>query len=373
MSWFLKKKEENPFLVLDIGTEAVKSIIAQKNKDKIKILSYSLNYLRDPYLGCSKDDLANNLDEVFRNQTSQPIEKLKEVEALVLLPPENFYARTADCEIERDSESKISGEEKESILQKLLNQAKTKISNEFSKEKGILPEDLSWLNIKILEKQINGYPLSEFKGYKGKQIEAKILTVFALESCLNTLKKTFEDLNLNILKILHPAEFIPEFLPIKIENGIIFDVGGRKTQLFFIRANKLEEIKTLDRGGWNFSERLFNNLTFSRAESRELKEEYSANLLTPETAVKIKNIFEAEKKEWRNDILELKSGFENVFFFGGGALLKDVRDFFDRKKILFPEHFKKILTSKKEIEKMPQFTPCFSAIMFKEKNVQKNL
>ncbi len=111
MNWNFWKKGGKPFLVLDIGTEAIKTVIAQESGSKFKILGYSLTYLEESYPEYFKKALAKNLEEACNNYAmysgkKDGIKDLKDIPAIVLLEPEGFRAKVVDCKLERKEKNK---------------------------------------------------------------------------------------------------------------------------------------------------------------------------------------------------------------------------------------------------------------------------
>jgi len=238
-----------------------------------------------------------------------------------------------------------------------------------------LSDGLKWLNFKILEEKIDGYSLQNIKGCKGKRVNFKILVVFTLGFYLDSINKTLASLNLKSFEMLHLAELIPWGLPIKMENGICLDVGGKGMQAFFVKNGKLDDFEYLKGGGWGFSNRLSDDLGLDETLSRELKEDYANQDLAPETEERVKSILEPEKNLLKKSLFELKkTEFLGgpVFFFGGSCPMEEIRGLFAREKIIYPMTFEQFAVSK-EVAKMPQFTPCFLAVLYKEKNGKKDI
>jgi len=376
MSWFFNRKEK-PFWVLDIGTEAVKAVIARKHGKRAEILGYSLVYLDDiPNL---KQEISKSLEEACSSAvlSNKKINAaiLKNAPFVVFPSPEDFHAKIILFEIKRENPKlKITEKEKEQIHEKGFEQAQEEAGESFLDENGILPADIEWLGFKILSQKIDGYLLQDVKGKKGEKVSVKILAVFSPKNHLDAIRKVFSDLELNIVKMSHLAQTLPDCFPAKLETGILADAGGKGTQIFILKNGKLEDLMYFKKGSWDFSEKLSDNFGLDKARARQLKEDYANGCLTPETSQKIKEIFEPEKNAWKRELLEFKNPEYQevpVFFFGGGCHLKEIRSAFAKRKTALPEIFN--IGGNKELSKMPQFTNCFLAVLNEIKNGKENI
>jgi Ethanolamine utilization protein EutJ (predicted chaperonin) len=178
----------------------------------------------------------------------------------------------------------------------------------------------------------------------------------------------FGDLGLNVVRTAHLAEMIPDCLPLSNEDAILLDVGGRISQIFYVKRGKLDGYKTIKQGGADFSEYITENFGLDKTAARQLKEDYSDGNVTPEAEKKLKSLFEPGKSIWKKNVMECKKiEFQNVsiYFFGGGSLLKEIRSVFNRRKIIRPKFLKKIIAEDKEVLKMTQFIPCLLIVLAK--------
>ncbi|MDP2909804.1 MAG: hypothetical protein Q8N69_01905, partial [bacterium] len=280
-----------------------------------------------------------------------------------------FRAEVMDCKIQRDnSDARISEEEKETIRKKAFEQAKLKISEDFLKEKGILVEDLVWINLDVIKERIDGYLVKEIKKRKGRVVDVKVLAIFTPRMYLDRMKRTFEELELNAVKISHLAEIVSGF-----GDGIFLDVGGRLTKAFFIIDKALDDVRYFERGGYNFSSRISENFGLEDAAARQLKEDYSDGKLSPEARGKIKDIFAPERNAWKAETVDLKRAEirgASIFFMGGGSLLREIRSVFNEKRIILPKNLKKIEFTNKDVAMLPQFVP---SLLMALKNGEKNI
>jgi len=357
-----KRKKEKPFLVLDVGTEAVKALVCKKDDNKVTVLGVATQYFKRYGVFNGKIFEAN----VIKKSIIKVIEQiqvqgqnLKELPVLLTLSPNILKARTSLQLLKQDKGSRISKTEEKAIFQQVLKKAQEEIHQRFSKESGILPRDIEMISLKILEMKIDGYSVSRLQGYNGKNLEFRVLATFLLKHYLESIKRIFADLELKILKIVHLAESLPFALGDKIGDGVFLDAGGEISQIFLVKKDNLDKINEFGSGGKVFSEKLSDSLGIDEESARVLKEKYANNLLSREVRQRIREILSSEKRTWQQD-LELKLGkvnSSNVQLFGGASLLPEIQELLPGSKIVYPKYFKNIEDKTKTL-KNPQYAPC---------------
>ncbi len=347
MRGFLKKKRANIFLALDIGTESVKALIFSFSKTemkKIKVLSSFIEYFDKYSVFDSKDfekalikkTISRAVDEVCQNvsfsqaekEMKKKVFKKRKFESLVTLSPDFLKTRVISLSFLREeSKKKISKKEGQVIKKKILNQAKKQISEDFTKESGILAGEIEWLEIKITELKIDGYKVNSLKDYEGRNLEFKVLAVFAPNFYLKRVKEILKELNLKVLKIVHEAENLSRLS----ENGLFIDVGGEITQFFLVKEGTLEKVGEFKIGGKMFSQVLAEDLGIDEVTARNLKERYSRKELSSDVQKKIRDIFSKERKKWYNTLKDKLDDLglqvsKDIFLFGGTSLLPEIEE-----------------------------------------------
>lgn len=364
-----KRKKEKLFLVLDIGTEAIKALVCRKDNNKIAILGAATQYFERYGVFNGKIFEANVIKKSILKvieQIQDQEQNLKKLPVLLTLSPNILKARTSLQLFKQDDglKTKISKTQEKAIFQQVLKKAQEEIYQRFSKESGILPRDIEMISLKILETKIDGYSVSKLQGYNGKNLEFRVLATFLLKHYLKSIKGIFTDLELKIFKIVHLAEslspvFFDKEMNDKIGNSVFFDVGGEISQFFLVKRGNLEEINELGVGGKVFSEKLSDILGIDEESARILKEKYADNILSREVGQRVREILSSEKRTWHQD-LKLKLGrvdSSNVQLFGGASLLPEIKELLPGAKIIYPKDFKDIKDGTKSL-KSPQYIPC---------------
>ena len=322
----LKKKEER-FLTLDIGTEAVKALIFQKENEKIIIFGASLEYF-DRFgvfdsKDFEKDVIKKTISKALQNFAPQNFGRV-----LLGLPATILKGRVIFQNFCRENPKEIIKEKEEGeILEQVLKEGKGKIAQKFAENSDILAEDIHFINLKILEIKIDGYEIPILRGYQGKNLDFRILATFLPKYYLKNIEDIVQARGFKNLKIVQEAEGLTSIFK-NYSDGIFLDLGGRITQIFLVKNGKLEEIGEFEIGGETFSQILSQNLGLKEEEARVFKEKYSEGLFSVEVRKRIREIFSEEVENWFQSLkLKLRNQKilpSTIFLFGGGSLLPEI-------------------------------------------------
>jgi len=366
----LKRKKAETTLLIDVGTETVKSLLFEERGQEIKILGSSLEYFDRYGIFDSRDFETDVLKKAISRAIQKPFAAARVPErsegwrrtnvlrvgeemnksVILGLPAHILKARVIRQSLKREEPKKIIGEEDKSssspfaaarvidekeekeIFQKVLEKAKRNICQIYSEQSGILPEDVQFINLKILEIKIDGYRVPTIQKYEGKTLDFIILATFLPNHYLKKIKDIIESLGLTIKAVIQNAQGL-DFYINENTDKIFLDIGGTITQIFLVKGGVLEKIDEFPIGGQIFSKAISEKLGLREAEARILKERYSKRELSKESSERIKEIIWFPSQVWfRNLKLKLKKMTArhplplNIILFGGGSQLPDVQD-----------------------------------------------
>ena len=335
----LKRKKAETTLLIDVGTETVKALLFEEKGQKIEILGSSLEYFDRYGIFDSRDFETDVLKKAISRAIQKPLAAAKGEEemnksVILGLPAHILKARVIRQSLKREEPKKIIIDEKEEkeIFQEVLERAKRDICQAYSQQSGILPTDIQFINLKILEIKIDGYRVPAIQKYQGKTLDFIILATFLPNHYLKKIKNIIESLGLTIKAVIQNAQGLNFYINENTDK-IFLDIGGTITQIFLVKGGALEKIDEFPMGGQIFSKAISEKLGLREAEARILKERYSKRELSKESSERIKEIIWFPSQVWfRNLKLKLKEMTArhpltlNIIIFGGGSQLPDVQD-----------------------------------------------
>ncbi len=192
MRSFLKK----PFLVLDVDQDLIKALILEQKGKDLVVLRNHIN----------KEGILSSLQEIqegFRKD-------IKKIPLLVCPPSNLLRARAIDFSFNRKIDCPIDKKEEMDLMGKVLDSVKKRVSQEFLRDCGILPEDLHFTNFKVTERKINGYLVDRLAGYSGLELDLKVLVSFIPKRDFKKINFTFDQAGVKIDKIAHLSEALSE-------------------------------------------------------------------------------------------------------------------------------------------------------------------
>ncbi|HHE76742.1 MAG TPA: hypothetical protein ENL27_02040 [Candidatus Parcubacteria bacterium] len=319
------------------------------------ILAYSFQYFEkygvfdavDFKKDVVKTAVSKAVDEAYRNflffsKKNKKID-INDFQVLLTFSPNILKARVGSINFPRgeNADLVISEEEEDMIYQKAFSEFRKKNYLEVEDKYKILPPEIEWTRLELIQNKIDGYIVPGLRGYKGRQIEIKILGVFLLRDYSQKIKSAIKELGLDILKIVHLSEVLLSWPLFKGKRGVnvFVDVGGEASQIFLTKSGRLEAVGELNLGGSFFSRQIMEDLGIDEESARFLKEQYSQKILRGGSSEKIKSILLSARKEWRRSFenalkglnipsfLPLSSGEDlprlPIFLFGGGSMLPE--------------------------------------------------
>ncbi len=192
-----KKEKKEYFLAVDIDTDTIKTIIFEREKGKITIIGSSFQSFErlesEKYINLGvnliKKTVLKSIEEI-----KEKIPKKKKISVLLGLPANILRATLFFHSFERPNPKiEIQEKEEKEIYQTTLKESQREIAKIFSRSYGILPNDLEFVNLEILEIKIDGYEISHLRGFKGQDLNFKIMAIFSPRYYLELFKKIFED------------------------------------------------------------------------------------------------------------------------------------------------------------------------------------
>lgn len=344
---FSKSKKSNPFLILDIGSEAIKAFVFQKKKDKIIVLGKSIYYL-DPFrtwdnpltVEQSRPADADFETEVVHEFVNKAVnEVVKQVnqdikEMALSLSPLVFKAFFKKTDLKRTSpRTVISKEEEKEIINKIKTEFSKFALSRMVERYHMKEEEIVCNWIHIISFKIDGYQVPFLKGFRGEDITVSGL-VFAMSAKYLdqqgrpvfiselTQKMKFKGL-------FHQAQYLA-YSALSFKDGIFIDIGGKTSDIFVVKDGSLIDIGQIEMGGSAFTRIISESLGLDKFGAQELKAKYAAGQLEEQLSLKLKKKFESVFSEWVNQARQYFASLEtpvlsHFFLYGGGCLMPEFK------------------------------------------------
>lgn len=345
----MKLTSENYNLaILDFGSSICRICLATPMKEQLAVKAFLCEPFRrygtfngrghlTQIADSNQAGIAQNFYlEVIKKSSSKLIEmvggvKILAKKKLVLgLPVDCLKARVVKVVYERPQEQKkISEGEAKNIYQKVFQQARDEILKNLETTGELLPQEIKFLRVRVLNIKISGYVVPQLVGFKGKRFDFQVLVIFFNNTIYQDYQRILADLGLKQYRIFHEAEGLLKCrASFSQEQTILVDVGSQFSQFFTYKDGLMEQTGEFRGGGADFSAALSEKLKISEEEAEEMKYKYASGSLSAKASEKIQKVFEPIALDWANNfkaaVNETRFNNYQMLFFGGGSMLPDL-------------------------------------------------
>ena len=276
-----KIKPENILLALDIGTEFVKAVIAEKtNDDNLNIIGVGKEHqnMGNMYAGAIADIQA------VVSTCEKALSRAEEMAGVVSrtcvvgIAGELIKGNTRTVRYKRkDSNKPITDNEMQQIIQKVQEKAGEQAKQEIALETDNPEVEVRLINSAIVSLSIDGYKVSNPIGFKGSDLMIQFYTAFAPLVHISAIEKVCAELNLDLLAVaVEPFAVCRACLGNELESNfsaIVMDIGGGTTDIAVVDDGGVEGTKMFGIGGRSFTHQIANRtgLDYDTAEAVKLQ------------------------------------------------------------------------------------------------------
>lgn len=362
-----KIKPENILLALDIGTEFVKAVIAEKTSDdNLNIIGVAKEHqsMGNMYAGAIADIQA------VVSTCEKALSRAEEMAGVVSrtcvvgIAGELIKGNTRTVRYKRkDSNKPISDNEMQQIIQKVQDKAGEQARQEIALETDNPEVEVRLINSAIVSLSIDGYKVSNPIGFKGSDLMIQFYTAFAPLVHISAIEKVCAELNLDLLAVaVEPFAVCRACLGNELDSNfsaIVMDIGGGTTDIAVVDDGGVEGTKMFGIGGRSFTHQIatktgldydtaeaiklqiggvsLDQLTLRHREETvaeaEYKNEIQAILATPERAKKINKAISDNVEVWLGGVVVALEDFPlvealptKILLCGGGAGLSALQE-----------------------------------------------
>ena len=362
-----KIKPENILLALDIGTEFVKAVIAEKTSDdNLNIIGVAKEHqsMGNMYAGAIADIQA------VVSTCEKALSRAEEMAGVISrtcvvgIAGELIKGNTRTVRYKRkDSNKPISDNEMQQIIQKVQDKAGEQARQEIALETDNPEVEVRLINSAIVSLSIDGYKVSNPIGFKGSDLMIQFYTAFAPLVHISAIEKVCAELNLELLAVaVEPFAVCRACLGNELDSNfsaIVMDIGGGTTDIAVVDDGGVEGTKMFGIGGRSFTHQIATKtgLDYDTAEAIKLqiggvsldqltlrhreetvaeaehKNEIQAILATPERAKKINKAISDNVEVWLGGVVVALEDFPlvealptKILLCGGGAGLSALQE-----------------------------------------------
>ena len=276
-----KIKPENILLALDIGTEFVKAVIAEKTSDdNLNIIGVAKEHqsMGNMYAGAIADIQA------VVSTCEKALSRAEEMAGVVSrtcvvgIAGELIKGNTRTVRYKRkDSNKPISDNEMQQIIQKVQDKAGEQARQEIALETDNPEVEVRLINSAIVSLSIDGDKVSNPIGFKGSDLMIQFYTAFAPLVHISAIEKVCAELNLDLLAVaVEPFAVCRACLGNELDSNfsaIVMDIGGGTTDIAVVDDGGVEGTKMFGIGGRSFTHQIATKtgLDYDTAEAIKLQ------------------------------------------------------------------------------------------------------
>ena len=330
------KKDDSQYLVgLDIGTEFVKALIGKVTEDGIQIVGVGRAHqeLNDMQAGAISDISAvvNNCDSALSQAEAQAGVSTKS--AVLGIAGELVKGTTTTVHCNRKhADKELDIEEVEQIISLVQERAKTRAKDQLVWELGGKDVEIRLVNSALVNIEIDGYPVTNPVGFKGREVVVQLYTAFAPMIHIGALERTAKELDLELIAVAAEPFAVSRSVIGDDANAsmsaILMDVGGGTTDIAVVNDGGVQGTKMFGIGGRAYTKSIEREMSVSFLQAEELKLGLSNHKLAES---KVKSVEAALKKTldvWTSGVELALAEFDQldhlprrILLCGGGSSL----------------------------------------------------
>ena len=286
-----KQNTGQHIVALDIGTENVKAITARLTNDGLEIIGSGRAHqnLSDMQAGAISDiaGVVANCDKALTEAEQQAGVSARS--AIIGIAGELVKGTTISVRARRkDADKEIDVDEVERIVAAVQERAQEKAKATLAWELGGKEVEIRLVNSALVRIEIDGYPVTNPVGFKGKEVMVQLYTAFAPMIHIGALERTAKELDLELLAVAAEPFAVARSVvgddASASMSAILMDVGGGTTDIAVINDGGVQGTKMFGIGGRAFTKAIERDLGVSFSQAEELKIGLSTNK-TPQAKV----------------------------------------------------------------------------------------
>lgn len=330
------------FIVIDIGTQNIKTAICKQDGSKVNIIGY--NRSEQDLTAMSKavildlDKVIDVIDISIGKSLSFAREKFKDVgkpeKCIIGLSGELVLGVSVTVDVEReDPYEPVTKTELHEIIKKVVNQTFESGKSGIAEEAGLEAEMIDEVGTYIDAIYLDNQPITNPVGFAGKDMLFRVFTTFAPSLQIQSSRHIAQHFELSLDRLMvEPYAIAKSIVGTKDldDGGIIVDIGAGTTDVAVVKNNEVQAIRMFGLGGRSLTRRIATSLSIDFKEAEELKIGYSKGTISEAQTFEIRKIISDEIRLWIVGLevaledMELEKYPSRFFLCGGGSNLEDI-------------------------------------------------
>jgi cell division protein FtsA len=240
---------------------------------------------------------------------------------------------TTHSQDRKKSDLPITDAELQKLIDGVQREALREAERAITWETGLPQVDVRLVHAAVTGAQIDGYPVTNPVGFRGRHVKLSVFNAFAPLVHLGALQSVAQQLELELLEIVAEPYAVARVLASEqvLQAGALFiDIGGGTTDVALVRHGGIEGTRMFALGGRAFTKSLTDRLDLPFPRAEEVKLDYARGVLT-ERRTEVAKIVADDVAIWSAGVElvmdELASGDllpGRIYLCGGGSHLPEI-------------------------------------------------
>ncbi|MFA5967410.1 MAG: cell division FtsA domain-containing protein [Patescibacteria group bacterium] len=332
-----KKSRGEAYIAVDLGTEAVKSLVFERREQQCSILGKGRAFHPG---GIMRGGMVINISEAVPS-LRQAVEAAC---AQADIQPKNLVMSLSGDLVKSlvttvhyhraRPDAHIDSNELKNILYKAQWKAFEQIRSLVAKEQKESDLGFKLINTTIVDTRIDGYKVSNPLNFQGSMITLSIFNAFAPLVHLGALQALADELGLNLVSVAAgPYALTKSLLVDNPEFSAVFiDMGAYLTDVAVVSEGGIFGMQNFALGSNAFSKNIATSLKVTPDKAEQIKIDYSSGLIDKRSENKLHRICKETAALWVQGVAESLDEFSHldilpnkIFLAGGGAVLPEIK------------------------------------------------
>ena len=267
---------------LDIGTEFAKALVFEIGDDgsgTVRGVGRKRQGLAHMQSGTVTDINAVVDNCAVALQEAEEMAGFRPTQVVIGIAGELVKGFTTSHSQERKrSDVPITDMEMQKLIQGVQHEALRAAERSITWETGLPQVDVRLVHAAVTGAQIDGYPVTNPVGFKGRHVRISIFNAFAPLVHLGALQSVAEQLSLELIEIVAEPYAVARVLAndsVQQTGALFVDIGGGTTDVALVRHGGIEGTRMFALGGRAFTKSLADRLDLPFPRAEEVKIDYS--------------------------------------------------------------------------------------------------